>query len=185
MTLDEIAKDINRCVRCELHRYRLKAVPGEGPEDARIMVVGEAPGREENNLGRPFVGRSGGIFNEILVRTGVARADMFITSVVKCRPPHNRVPRKQEYKTCVDAYLWRQIEAVNPTIICLLGGVAAQCLLGVNGLSDVRGKIFRRGSFRFLPTYHPAAAGRNRSWHRALLEDMAQLHALVQGELII
>jgi len=185
MTLDDIAKEIKGCARCELHRYRQKAVPGEGPEDARIMFVGEAPGREEDNLGRPFVGRSGGILNEILVRTGLARADIFITSVVKCRPPDNRVPQKKEYETCIDAYLWRQIEVVNPTIICLLGGVATHSILGVNGLSDARGKIFRRGSFRLLPTYHPAAAGRNRSWHRGLLEDMARLHALVQSELNI
>jgi uracil-DNA glycosylase family 4 len=185
MTLDDIAKEINVCTRCELHRYRQKTVPGEGPDDARIVFVGEAPGREEDNLGRPFVGRSGEILNEILVRTGLARADIFITSVVKCRPPHNRVPRKKECETCIDAHLWRQIEAANPTIICLLGGVAVHSLLAINGLSDARGKIFRRGAFRFFPTYHPAAAGRNRTWRRGLLEDMARLHALVQSELNI
>jgi len=182
MTLDDIAKEINLCTRCDLHRFRQSPVPGEGPEDARILFVGEAPGRQEDNLGRPFVGRSGGILNEILVRTGLTRADIFITSVVKCRPPHNRVPRKREHETCVDAYLWRQIEIVSPTIICLLGGVATRSVLGIDRLSEARGKIFKRKSFRLLPTYHPAAAGRNRSWYRGLLEDMAQLHALVQSE---
>ena len=183
MIIDDIAEEINRCTRCELHRYRQKTVPGEGPDDARIMFIGEAPGREENNQGRPFVGRSGGILNEILVRTDLARADIFITSIVKCRPPHNRMPRKKECETCIHAHLWRQIETVSPTIICLLGGVAVRSLLNINSVTDTRGKIFRRGAFRFFPTYHPAAAGRNRTWHSGLLEDMARLHALVQSEL--
>jgi DNA polymerase len=93
------------------------------------------------------------------------------------------VPRKREYEICIGAHLWRQIKAVDPVIICLLGGVAAEALLGVNGLSEVRGKIFRRGESRFYPTYHPAAAGRSRAWHRALSEDLGRLHALVGPEL--
>ena len=178
-----IAQEINRCSRCDLHQGRQKAVPGEGPEDASIMLVGEAPGREEDLQGRPFVGRSGRILDEILARAGLMRVDLFITSVVKCRPPNNRVPRKKEYETCIETHLWRQVEAIRPTIICLLGGVAAEALLGVNGLSEIRGKIFRRGELRFFPTYHPAAAGRSHAWYKALSEDLGRLHALMQPDL--
>jgi uracil-DNA glycosylase family 4 len=179
MPLQTIAQEIDSCTRCDLHRHRHRAVPGEGPGEARIMLVGEGPGREEDLLGRPFVGRSGRILDEILARAGFAREDLFITSVVKCRPPNNRVPRKREYETCIQAHLWRQIDALDPVIICLLGRVAAEALLGVSGLSEIRGKIFRKGEYRFFPTYHPAAAGRSRSWYRGLAEDMGQLHSFM------
>ncbi len=181
MKLNHIAQEIRVCTRCPLHENRKKAVPGEGSEKARVMLVGEAPGREEDIQGRPFVGRSGGILDEILETAGVKRGDLFITSVVKCRPPENRVPRKVEYKTCIDAHLRRQIAAITPAVICLLGGVAVEALLGMNRVSKIRGKVFERGKDLFFPTYHPAAAGRSRSWYRALSEDMKKLHPLVQS----
>jgi len=183
MKLTPITQEIHVCKRCDLHKRRQKAVPGEGPEEATIMLVGEAPGRDEDVQGRPFVGRSGRILDEILAHAGLTRGDLFITSVVKCRPPENRVPRRKEYETCIEVHLRRQFEAISPAIICLLGGVATEALLGINGLSEIRGKIFRRGEFRFYPTYHPAAAGRSRAWYRGLLEDMARLHALMQSQL--
>lgn len=182
MRLSTIAQEVRVCTRCGLYKGRQNTVPGEGSEKARIMLVGEAPGREEDIQGRPFVGRSGRILDEILENAGLRRGDLFITSVVKCRPPQNRVPRKQEYTTCIQAHLWRQIEAIAPTVICLLGGVAAEALLGMSRLSQIRGEVLRRGQNLFFPTYHPAAAGRSRSWYRALSEDMAKLPTMVQSE---
>jgi DNA polymerase len=144
------------------------------------MLVGEAPGREEDIQGRPFVGRSGKLLDESLKKAGLRREDLFITSVVKCRPPKNRMPRKREWKTCIHAHLRRQIDVIDPVILCLLGGVATKAFLGMDQLSEGRGRIFRRGKRLFFPTYHPAAAGRNRSWYRVFSEDMARLSSLAQ-----
>ncbi len=180
--LTVIAREIRHCTRCSLFRDRQKAVPGEGPENAKMVLLGEAPGREEDIQGRPFVGLSGRILDQVLRDAGLKREDFFITSVVKCRPPRNRVPRRIEYETCIRAHLWRQIDAINPVVICLLGGVAAKALLNVNRLSEIRGKVVKRGRKTFFPTYHPAAAGRNRSWYQALSEDIAKLRSLLGSE---
>jgi len=178
--LRAIAREVRHCTRCSLYQDRQKAVPGEGSEKAKIVLLGEAPGREEDIQGRPFVGPSGRILDQVLRDAGLKREDLFITSVVKCRPPRNRVPRRIEYETCIRAHLWRQIDAINPVVICLLGGVAAKALLSVNRLSEIRGKVVKSGTNRFFPTYHPAAAGRKRSWYRALSEDMAKLSSLLK-----
>jgi len=180
MRLSTIAREISVCTRCDLHKGHQRTVPGEGPSRARIMLVGEAPGREEDIHGRPFVGRSGKMLDEILKKAGLGRGDLFITSVVKCRPPKNRVPRRLEWETCIQAHLRRQIDVIDPTIICLLGGVATKVLLGKDRLSEQRGRVFRRERRIFFSTYHPAAAGRNRSWYRAFSEDMDKLHSLAQ-----
>ncbi len=181
MRLSTIAREIRACRRCGLHEGRQKAVPGEGPSDARIMLVGEAPGKEEDIQGRPFVGRSGRLLDESLKQVGLRRNDLFITSVVKCRPPKNRIPSTWEWERCIQAHLRRQIDVINPAIICLLGGIATKALLGMDRLSEGRGRIFRRENRIFFPTYHPAAAGRNRSWHRVFSEDMVRLHGLGQS----
>jgi DNA polymerase len=178
MNLSSIAEEIVVCTRCDLHKSRRRAVPGEGSGQAKIMLVGEAPGKEEDAQGRPFVGRSGKVLNEILAKVGLKRKELFITSVVKCRPPKNRTPRREEMDVCVQAHLRRQIEVISPTILCLLGGVAAKALLGKERVSEIRGKVFRRGSETLLPTYHPAAAGRNRSWRYYLREDLKRLRTL-------
>lgn len=180
MSLDSIAAEVRVCVRCPLHEGRRNAVSGEGPSTARIMLVGEAPGREEDLQGRPFVGRAGKVLDEVLRDAGLNRQDLFITSVVKCRPPHNRVPRKAEIETCVTAHLQRQIKAISPEIICLLGGVAVVALLGVTRLSAVRGQLLHR-EHEFFPTYHPAAAGRNPHWRQVFMEDMVRLRGLVEN----
>ncbi|NIO03346.1 MAG: uracil-DNA glycosylase [Proteobacteria bacterium] len=179
--LGAIAREVRDCTRCHLHRERQRAVPGEGSENAKIVLVGEAPGREEDIQGRPFVGRSGKILDQVLVLAGLKRDDLFITSVVKCRPPGNRVPRRVEYETCIRAHLWRQIDAIDPIIICLLGGVAAKALLGTHRLSEIRGNVIKQGKKKFFPTYHPAGAGRNPSWYRRLSKDMAKLRTLLES----
>lgn len=182
MRLSTIAREIRVCTRCGLHEGRQKAVPGEGPIGARIMLVGEAPGREEDIQGRPFVGRSGRLLDKSLKQAGVSRGALFITSVVKCRPPKNRIPRRWEWETCIQAHLRRQVDEIDPVIICLLGGVATKALLGMDQLSEGRGRIFRRENRIFFPTYHPAAAGRNRSWHRVFSQDMVRLRSLAQSQ---
>jgi DNA polymerase len=183
MRLSTIAREVCVCRRCGLHKGRQKAVPGEGPQGARVILVGEAPGKEEDVAGRPFVGRSGKILDDLLGKAGLRREDLFITSVVKCRPPQNRTPRKTEYSTCIETHLRRQIEAISPVIICLLGGIAVEALLGTNRLSQIRGKVIRSGEDLFFPTYHPAAAGRSHSWHRALSEDLKKLRNLIESEI--
>jgi DNA polymerase len=143
------------------------------------MLVGEAPGKQEDIQGRPFVGRSGRILDDILRHAGLRREDVYITSVVKCRPPKNRTPHKVEYRTCVEAHLVRQVEVIAPAIICLLGGVAAEALLGIKKVSQIRGEVFWKDENAFYPTYHPAAGGRSRAWYRALQEDLLRLRTLL------
>jgi len=178
--LRAVAEEILVCSLCGLHKGRTRAVPGEGPSEARIMLVGEAPGREEDFQGRPFVGRSGKVLGGILQDVGLRREEIFITSVVKCRPPRNRMPRREEYETCIRAHLRRQIQVVEPSVVCLLGGVAARALLGHDRITQVRGQVLRKDGVLFFPTFHPAAAGRSRIWRRALSEDMSTLRELVR-----
>jgi DNA polymerase len=149
--------------------------------DANILCIGEAPGREEDLQGRPFVGRSGKVLDEILKGAGLERNTLFITSVVKCRPPNNRVPKRSEQETCLKSHTQRQIQIIQPKIICLLGGVAAQALLGIKRVSEKRGRLCEKAGYRFFPTYHPAAACRSRTWYRALSKDMKRLRELVES----
>ena len=121
--IEIIADEIRSCTRCNLHQGRQNAVPGEGDPRARVMLVGEGPGREEDVLGKPFVGRSGRLLSELLDRAGLERPSLFITSVVKCRPHGNRMPRKQEWSTCAQVHLQRQIDVIQPDVICVLGGL--------------------------------------------------------------
>ena len=145
------------CRLCDLAEGRICAVPGEGPNPARIMLIGEAPGREEDLTGRPFVGRAGRLLDRALAQAGLARADVFITSIIKCRPPKNRKPKAGEVKACIP-YLMAQIDILKPDIVCLMGNVAAGAVLGMNGIASLRGQILHD---RFLVTYHPAAVLRN------------------------
>lgn len=181
LTLSQIAEEIALCTRCALHKTRQKAVPGEGPVDARMMLIGEAPGREEDLQGRPFVGRSGRILDEILAEAGFQRKELFITSVVKCRPPNNRMPKNLEQETCLSSHTLHQMQIISPKIICLLGGVAAKAFLGIKRVSEKRGRIFEKTGYRFFPTYHPAAAGRSRAWYQGLSQDMIRLRELLES----
>jgi uracil-DNA glycosylase family 4 len=173
-----IAQQINNCTLCPLHQYRILAVPGEGSSDARVMFIGEAPGAEEDRQGRPFVGRAGKILNEALCEAGINRDSVFITSVVKCRPPDNRVPHQSEIRTCVNHYLTKQIISINPAIICLLGNTAANALLGPTSLAEDRGRLIGEMPACFV-TYHPAAAGRSRKWKDAFFADIKNLATLM------
>ncbi|MDA8382386.1 MAG: uracil-DNA glycosylase [Betaproteobacteria bacterium] len=176
--LATIAEDIRACTRCVLHEGRHLAVPGEGPAGARLMFVGEAPGRQEDVQGRPFCGAAGKVFDQLLHDAGIARDQTFITSVVKCRPPHNRLPHQPEIAACAGAHLTRQIAVIAPAVICLLGALATRTLLGETRLGDVRGRFVRRDRLYF-PTFHPAAAARNPAWRRTLTADLRTLSEML------
>ncbi|WP_456474563.1 uracil-DNA glycosylase [Candidatus Pyrohabitans sp.] len=178
--LEAIAEEIKLCRKCELSTGRTKAVPGEGSPRARIMLVGEAPGREEDATGKPFVGRAGRLLTQVLNQASLTREEVFITSVIKCRPPNNRRPRKKEIKACLP-HLRRQIEVINPHVILLLGGVAGEALLGIKKVGETRGKPIRRGRI-YLVTYHPAAILRNINLLHHLSEDIRRAKELAYSE---
>ena len=161
----KLSKLILNCKKCHLHSTRKNTVPGEGPLNARIMFVGEAPGRMEDIEGRPFVGRAGKLFNELLEEAGLSRRRVFIGNILKCRPVSNegrdRRPTKVEIGVC-SPYLEKQLEIIKPKIICALGLTSATYLLKKQGtrpstIGEVHGREFRIDSFLIIPSYHPAA----------------------------
>lgn len=159
--LEKLHSRIRRCPACPLHRTRIHAVPGEGPADAQVFFIGEGPGEQEDSEGRPFCGRSGAFFDEMLAEAGLERGEVFVTSTVKCRPPENRDPTREEWTTCRDLWLERQVEIVDPDLIVLLGKVAMECVLGLTGkLGDLHGELREWNGRRCLITYHPAAGMR-------------------------
>jgi uracil-DNA glycosylase family 4 len=171
MHLNELHSRILSCQHCELASRRTKAVPGEGPCPAPIMLVGEAPGADEDRTGRPFVGRCGKLLDRSLAQAGVNREEIFITSVVKCRPQNNRKPKKAETAACLP-YLQSQIEIVEPRVIGLMGNVAASSLLNRQGVVTLRGQVFED---RFLVTFHPAAVLRNKNFQEYFISDLRKL----------
>jgi DNA polymerase len=140
------------------------------------MLVGEAPGREEDLSGSPFVGRAGKLLNSVLDSVGVLREDVFVTNVVKCRPPKNRQPTRKETNACRDAYLLRQLETIKPKFVVLLGRTSGQAILGADSLKKVRGKVLGRDRVNYLCTYHPAAILRNPKLRRAFTRDLRKLN---------
>jgi uracil-DNA glycosylase len=154
--LEELAAQIRVCTKCPLWQSRTLAVPGDGKFSSRVMIIAEAPGREEDESGHPFVGSAGRYLDHVLEGTGIDRSDFFITNTVKCRPPKNRTPKSLEVETCTSNYLFEQIELINPKLIVLLGGVAAKKMLGVKSINEARGHIIERDGRRYLVGYHPA-----------------------------
>ncbi len=176
--LEELAEQIRACTRCPLYRSRRNAVPGDGPINAPIMFVGEAPGREEDLQGRPFVGRSGQLLEELLEEIGLAREDVFITNVVKSRPPNNRDPEPDEIAAC-KPFLVEQLKLVDPEIIVTLGRFAMERWLPNERITRAHGRPFRFGKRLVVPMFHPAAALRNPEWEVLLREDFARLPAYI------
>src|SRR6516164_3800587 len=177
--LEALATQIRTCVQCPLHATRTKAVPGEGSPSARVMLIGEAPGREEDQRGQPFVGAAGRFLDEVLASSGVDRRVLFITNTVKCRPENNRTPRKREVDTCTSLYLFEQIELINPALIMLLGSVATKKLLGVSSVNEVRGRVIEHNNRKYLAGYHPAAS----FYREDMAENIRQDFALLGQEL--
>lgn len=173
-SLEKIAAEVRGCPLCKLARTRKNAVPGEGQLAAKIMFVGEAPGRSEDEKGRPFVGAAGRILDDMLKKAGIERSQVFITNVVKCRPPGNRVPEEDEAAAC-RPYLDREIALIRPRVICILGRTAYSSLLGGSSITANRGKIVEKAGQKYFLTIHPAAAIYNRSLLSVLEADLKKL----------
>lgn len=181
--LEELAAEIRGCRKCRLFEGRANAVPGEGRADARIMLIGEGPGFQEDRRGRPFVGPAGQLLTELLAQAGLQRDEVFITNIVKCRPPNNREPQPDEIAACRD-YLDAQIAVINPRIICTLGRPALQTLVDPQAsIGREHGKPRQVGGMLFVPLYHPAAALHQQSLRPALVADMEKLRLLLQQAL--
>lgn len=184
---------IKNCKKCSLWRTRKNPVYGEGPLNAEIMFIGEAPGFNEDLQGKPFVGRAGKIFDELLNSIGLKREEIYITNILKCRPPENRNPAQEEIKAC-SPYLDKQIEIIKPKIICCLGNFATDYVMKkfglgdeIKGISKIHGEVFNvRNLFftlKIIPLYHPAVAVYNPEMKKILLDDFAKLKGVKQNAL--
>jgi DNA polymerase len=176
--------EIRSCRACGLWRGRTHVVPGHGRADADIMLVGEGPGYHEDRQGVPFVGAAGRFLDELLAGAGVARENVFITNVVKCRPPNNRDPQPDEISACSE-YLLAQIALIKPRAIFTLGRFALATLVDPNlaSISRVHGKAYRKSGIIYVPLYHPAAALHNERLRDTIIADMARACALLREEL--
>jgi len=175
--LEEIASQVQACVLCPLHLTRTQGVPGTGPATARVLAVGEAPGESEDREGRPFVGAAGRLLTQLLEEIGLSREDIFITNVLKSRPPGNRDPQPEEVMACAP-YLDAQIDVLQPEVILLLGRHALQRLLPeAPGISRAHGTLIHQGPRTYMPCYHPAAALYNGGLLGTLRQDFQRLKA--------
>lgn len=178
-TLEEIAAKVRVCTLCDLCRTRTNAVPGEGSPTADIMFIGEGPGWHEDRQGKPFVGASGQFLSEMLGKIGLSREDVFITNVVKCRPPGNRDPLPDEMAACAP-YLEGQIEQINPRVIVTLGRFSMSRWFPNERISRIHGQPKRFGSLMVVPMYHPAAALHQGSLRATIEADMMKLPSIVE-----
>jgi DNA polymerase len=175
LTLAEIQKELEDCKRCKLHRARKTIVFGEGNEKARLMFVGEGPGYDEDVQGRPFVGRAGQLLTKIIQSINLPREEVYITNIIKCRPPQNRNPEPDEIQSC-HPFLMKQIRVIQPKIICALGTFSAQTLLKTDTkITALRGKFYDLDEIKVIPTYHPAFLLRNPERKREVWEDMKKI----------
>ena len=177
--LNEINQEVSACEKCPLHFSRKKAVPGEGPADAQLLFIGEGPGFFENEQGRPFVGQAGKLLDTLLAGVGLERPKVYITNVVKCRPPGNRDPLPEELTACND-YLERQITALNPKVIVTLGRYSMAKFLPTAKISEVHGQSCWVKGRLIAPMYHPAAALHQPSLKPSLEKDFQRLPAYIQ-----
>jgi uracil-DNA glycosylase len=180
-SLEKIAADVRGCPLCKLARTRKNAVPGEGQISAKIMFIGEAPGRSEDEKGKPFVGAAGRILDDLLKKAGIERSQVFITNIVKCRPPNNRVPEEDELIAC-RPYLDRQIALIKPKVICILGRTAYSSILGGSSITANRGKIVERSGQKYFSTFHPAAVIYNKKLLSTLEADLKKMAAEINKE---
>jgi DNA polymerase len=172
---DYLEDEVRKCTKCGLHKNRTNTVFGKGPIDADILIIGEAPGREEDIQGKPFVGAAGQKLDEMLLASGIEARKVFITNAVKCRPPGNRNPEPYEIMKC-NPYLVKQIEVIKPKIIVLLGNVALSLVTGeISGITKIRGKRLEYMSYPAIPTFHPAYVVRNPGSEKTVVEDFNQV----------
>lgn len=174
-SLGELHDAFSACERCELAKTRTQVVFGVGDPNARLMLIGEAPGRDEDLQGEPFVGAAGQLLTKILEAVGFKRSEVYIANILKCRPPGNRNPEPNEIAAC-SPILARQIELIRPLILCTLGSFAAKTILGSKeGISRLRGRIHDYRGIPVVPTFHPAALLRNPAWKKPTWEDVQML----------
>lgn len=176
--LRELYEEIGRCQKCSLAKTRLKAVPGEGREDADILFIGEAPGWHENQQGRPFVGPAGQLLTELLASIGFSRSDVYIANVIKCRPPNNRDPLQVEIDACAP-FLDQQLAIIRPKMIVTLGRYSMGKFFPGESISRIHGTARRQGNVLLFPMYHPAAALHQPSLRKILETDMLKIPQLL------
>jgi DNA polymerase len=181
-SLESIKNKIIHCILCDLSVTRKNAVPGSGSLSKKLIMIGEAPGKNEDETGIPFVGGAGKVLDQALVDAGIARKDTFITNVVKCRPPNNRIPTEEEIRICTDHYLKKEIHTISPKVICILGATALKSLLGLEYMTHHRGKIINRPPLKYFITYHPAATIYNNKLKQVFFEDIKVLARIVNNE---
>ncbi len=173
-----IARQIGRCQRCPLHKSRANTVPGEGPA-TWIMFLGEAPGAQEDLQGRPFVGSAGKFLDELLTEAGLARESVFVTNVIKCRPPSNRIPRAAEIAAC-RPHLEAQIAALRPRLICMMGAIAMRNAIGGGSIKQLRGRPQVKRGVVYFPVLHPAASLYNPELKDVLRSDFRTLGRIIK-----
>ena len=176
--MDRLAAEVAACTQCILHKGRVKAVPGEGPAHADIMFVGEGPGFHENQRGRPFVGSAGQFLEELLASIGLKREQVYITNVVKCRPPGNRDPLPEEIEACKQ-YLDRQIALIQPKVIVTLGRFSMARAFPNEKISRIHGQPKKVDGIVYVPMFHPAAALHQPSLRRTVEEDFQGLLSIL------
>lgn len=176
LTLAQLSREMEGCQSCGLSQGRQKIVFGEGNEEARLMLIGEGPGADEDQQGRPFVGAAGQLLDRILAAVEIAREEVYIANVVKCRPPGNRVPSPEEAAACLP-WLFGQLEVIAPAIIVLLGATAFKYLIGgKTGITAARGNwLTTKSGIAVMPTFHPAALLRNPGWKKPVWEDFQKV----------
>ncbi len=186
--LKKIKKEVLNCKKCPLYKERIKdgfyPVIGEGNHQTKIIFCGEAPGLQEAKTGRPFCGAAGKILDELLESVGIKREDVYISNLIKCRPPKNRNPQKEEIEACVP-YLERQIKIIKPKVVCTLGNYSTAYIMEkyglkekIQGISKIRGKIFEAEKIKIIPLYHPAVATYNPNMKEILKKDFKILEKL-------
>jgi len=177
--LKKIKKQVTQCTKCELSKTRNNSVPGKGNFKSDVIFVGEAPGKNEDMKGEPFIGIAGKKLSIALENAGIARDDVYITNIVKCRPPKNRVPTTNERNTCQN-YLKKEIEIIKPKIICILGNTAFNSLLDGKEIIKFRGKIVRKNNQLYFLTIHPAATIYNQKLINVLKKDIKKLLKVIK-----
>ncbi|MCD6134759.1 MAG: uracil-DNA glycosylase [Candidatus Omnitrophica bacterium] len=187
--LEELKEEVKKCRKCALASIRHNVVVGEGNEKAKVMFIGEAPGFNEDQKGVPFCGEAGKVLDRLLAVAGLKRGDIYITNILKCRPPHNRDPKKEEIEAC-RPFLERQLEIIKPEIICTLGNYATSFILTrfslasqIKGISQIHGKIFEYSDIfskiKIIPLYHPAVATYNRNMEPVLRKDIEIISKII------
>ncbi len=177
--LEIVKQNVIKCTKCDLCKTRTNAVPGKGNFQSNVIFVGEAPGKNEDKNGEPFIGVAGKKLTIALEEAGISRDEVYITNIVKCRPPNNRVPSNIERNTCQE-YLKEEISIIKPKIICILGNTAFNSILGGSEITKFRGKVARKNNLLYFITIHPAATIYNQKLVGVLKEDIIKLFNLIR-----